>query len=172
MTSRTLPVLAAVLLGCAALTAVFTMRPAAAASSCSAAYSVTSQWSTGFGVSITITNGSSAVTAWTVQYTYPGNQQLTDGWDGTWSQSGETVTVTNASWNGSLSAGGSTTIGANFSYSGSNTAPATITCTGNGGPAPTTSPTPTASPSPTPTPTPTPTPSPSPIPHRDERPQL
>ena len=150
MTSRTLSALAAALLGCATLTAVFMMRPAAAASSCSAAYSVTSQWSTGFQVSITITNGSSAVTAWTVQYTYPGNQQLTDGWDGSWSQSGSTVTITNASWNGSLPAGGSTSIGANFSYSGSNAPPTTITCTGNGGPAPTTSPTPTSSPSPSP----------------------
>jgi hypothetical protein len=155
MTSRTLSALAAALLGCVALTAVFMMRPAVAASSCSAAYSVTSQWSTGFQVSITITNGSSAVTAWTVQYTYPGNQQLTDGWDGTWSQSGSTVTIMNASWNGSLPAGGSTTIGANFSYSGGNAAPATITCTGNGGPAPTTSPTPSPSPSPSGTSAPT-----------------
>ncbi len=153
--------LAAALLGCAALTAVFMMRPAAAASSCSAAYSVTSQWSTGFTVSMTITNGSSAVTAWTVQYTYPGNQQLTDGWSGTWSQSGETVTVTNASWNGSLAAGGSTTIGANFSYSGSNTAPVTITCTGNGAPAPTPTPTPTPTPSPSVTSSPSPTGSPT-----------
>ena len=51
--------------------------PAAAASSRPAAYSVTSQWSDGFGVSITITNTGPAITAWTLQYTYPGNQQLT-----------------------------------------------------------------------------------------------
>jgi hypothetical protein len=168
MTPRTQPrrhaagpgrALAATLLGCAALAVVFTVRPAAAASSCSAAYSVTSQWNTGFSVSITITNASPAVTAWTVQYTYQGNQRLTNGWSGTWSQSGETVTVTNASWNGSLPTGGSTTIGANFSYSGSNTPPATIACTGNGAPAPT--PTPTPSPSATPTPSPSPSPSPS-----------
>jgi hypothetical protein len=48
--------------------------PAAAASSCSAAYTVTSQWSDGFGASITITNTGPAITAWTLQYTYPGNQ--------------------------------------------------------------------------------------------------
>jgi hypothetical protein len=106
--------------------------PAAAASSCSAAYTVTSQWSDGFGASITITNTGPAITAWTVQYTYPGNQRLSDGWDASWSQSGETVTATNASWNGTLAAGASTTIGANFSYSGTNNAPASISCTGNG----------------------------------------
>jgi Cellulose binding domain len=106
--------------------------PAVAASTCSAAYTVTSQWSTGFSVSITITNSASAITAWTLQYAYPGNQQLTNGWDGNWSQSGETVTVTSASWNGTLAAGASTTIGANFSYSGTNAAPASIDCIGNG----------------------------------------
>jgi Cellulose binding domain len=106
--------------------------PAAAASSCSAAYTVTSQWSDGFGASITITNTGPAITAWTLQYTYPGNQRLSDGWDGSWSQSGETVAVTNASWNGTLAAGASTTIGANFSYSGTNDAPASISCAGNG----------------------------------------
>jgi Cellulose binding domain len=107
--------------------------PAAAASTCSAAYTVTSQWSDGFGASITITNTGPAITAWTLGYSYPGNQQLTDGWDGDWSQSGETVTVSNASWNGTLAAGASTTVGANFSYSGTNGAPASISCMGNGG---------------------------------------
>jgi hypothetical protein len=110
-----------------------TVPPASASTSgCSAAYSVASQWSGGFGVSITITNSGSAITAWTLQYTYAGNQQLSSGWDGTWSQSGETVTVSNASWNGTLAAGASTTIGANFSYSGTNTAPSSIACMGNG----------------------------------------
>ena len=106
--------------------------PAAAASGCSAAYTVTNQWSDGFGVSITVRDTGPAITAWTLQYTYPGNQRLSDGWDGTWSQSGEAVTVTNASWNGTLAAGASTTIGANFSYSGTNNAPASISCAGNG----------------------------------------
>jgi hypothetical protein len=115
-----------------------TASPAAASASststsgCSATYSVTSQWSTGFGVSITITDSGPAITAWTLQYTYAGNQQLTTGWDGTWSQSGETVTVSNASWNGTLAAGASMTIGANFSYSGTNTAPSSIECLSNG----------------------------------------
>jgi Cellulose binding domain len=124
--------IAAMTLGCGALAATVATSPAVAASTCSAAYTVTSQWSTGFSVSITVTNSASAITAWTLQYTYTGNQQLTTGWDGNWSQNGETVTVTNASWNGALAAGASTTIGANFSYSGTNAAPASISCIGNG----------------------------------------
>src|SRR6516164_3678880 len=103
---------------------------AAATTSCSAAYSVQTDWGTGFTASLTVTNnGTTAITGWTVTWTYAGNQTLSSGWSGNWSQSGKTVTVTNASWNGSLSAGQSTQAGANFAYSGTNAAPASVTCT-------------------------------------------
>jgi hypothetical protein len=85
----------------------------AAAASCNAAYSVQTNWGSGFTASLTITdNGTSAITGWTVTYAYSGNQQLSSGWNGTWSQSGKTVTVANASYNGSLAAGASTQAGA------------------------------------------------------------
>jgi len=113
----------------------------AATASCSAAYSVQSDWGSGFTASLTVTNnGSAAITGWTVTWTYAGNQTLSSGWSGTWSQSGKAVTVTNASWNGALSPAGSTQAGANFTYSGTNTAPASVTCT----PAGSTTPPPTA----------------------------
>ena len=102
--------------------AVASIAPASAATSCQAAYSE-NQWNTGFTASITITNQGSALTSWTLTYSYTGNQQLTQGWSGNWSQSGENVTVTNASWNGALATGAATQIGANFSYTGTNTAP-------------------------------------------------
>jgi len=102
----------------------------AATASCSAAYSVQTDWGSGFTASLTVTdNGATAITGWTVTWTYAGNQTLSSGWSGNWSQSGKTVTVTNASWNGSLSAGQSTQAGANFAYSGTNAAPASVTCT-------------------------------------------
>jgi polygalacturonase len=137
-----------------------------ATTTCQVAYSVTASWPGGFTASVTITNGGSAVSAWTLGFTFPGNQQVTQGWAGTWSQSGESVTVTSASWNGSLAAGGATTIGFNGSYSGSNPSPTAFTLNGaacggaSGSPSPsatTATPTPTASPSSSPTPTPTPT---------------
>jgi endoglucanase len=113
----------------------------AATASCSAAYSVQSDWGSGFTASLTVTNnGSAAITGWTVTWTYAGNQTLSSGWSGTWSQSSKAVTVTNASWNGALSPAQSTQAGANFSYSGTNTAPASVTCT----PAGSTTPPPTA----------------------------
>jgi endoglucanase len=124
----------ALAVGILGLAAVGTPPAGAQTSSCSAAYSATSDWGSGFTAAITVTDsGSSAITGWTLTYTYAGNQTLTQGWSGNWSQSGETVTVTNESWNGSLAAGANTGIGANFSYSGTNTAPASVTCTPAGG---------------------------------------
>jgi len=103
---------------------------ASAALSCQVTYSVSNDWGSGFGVSITITNTGPAITAWTLGYGYAGNQQLQQGWNGNWRQSGEQVSVTNVSWNGSLATGASTQIGANFGYSGANTAPTSFTLNG------------------------------------------
>ena len=91
---------------------------ASAQTGCTVGYDVSSDWGTGFSFAVTVTNNGPAITSWTLGYSYSGNQTLAQGWSGTWTQSGENITVTNASWNGSLAAGGSTQIGANFTYSG------------------------------------------------------
>ena len=120
---------------------------AAATSSCSAAYSVQSDWGSGFTVSLTVTdNGTAAITGWTVTWAYAGNQALSSGWSGAWSQSGQAVTVANASWNGSLPAGQSAQAGANFTYSGTNAAPPSVTCTPAGSTTPPPTPSITATP--------------------------
>src|SRR5215469_8255703 len=139
------------------------LAPAATAPVCQVAYTVNSDWGTGFSIAITITNNGPAITSWTLGYAYTGNQTLAQGWSGNWSQSGKNITVTNASWNGSLATGGSTQIGANFSYSGTNTAPTAFTlngtaCNGSGSPSPSPSPTPPPPPPPPPPPTPPPPP--------------
>ncbi len=134
---RYVVLVAASALGAAGLSAaaIAGSPPASAATGCSVAYTVQSQWNNGFVISVVITNLGSPITSWTLGYSYSGNQQLTNGWSGNWTQSGQNVTVTNASWNGSLGTNGSTTIGAQFSYSGTNTNPTTftlngVTCTG------------------------------------------
>jgi cellulose 1,4-beta-cellobiosidase len=110
--------------------------PAAnAAAGCTAAYSEPSVWNTGFTASFNVTNsGTTAITGWTVTLTYAGNPQLQPtGWNGTWSQTGETVTITNLSYNGSLAPGATASgIGANFSYSGTHTPASSVTCTPSG----------------------------------------
>ena len=93
--------------------------------SCHVSYTVNSDWGSGFNVGITINNtGSTALSSWTLTWTWSGNQQISGAWNGNESQSGAAVTITNASWNGSIAAGGNVSgIGFNGSYSGSNAAP-------------------------------------------------
>ncbi len=149
----------------AAKQAAAALNPAATTvTSCQVTYTVQSDWGTGFTVAITIENTGSAITSWTLGYSYAGNQTLAQGWSGNWTQSGKAVTVTNASWNGSLGSNASVQIGANFNYSGSNAAPTSFTLNGttcNGGstasPSPSPSPTSTATSSPSPSPSPSPT---------------
>jgi endo-1,4-beta-xylanase len=96
---------------------------------CAVTYSV-NDWGSGFTANISITNRGPAINGWTLKYSYAGNQHLTQGWSGTWSQSGPDVTVTNATWNGALATGASTSVGANFTYSGANGAPGAFTLDG------------------------------------------
>jgi hypothetical protein len=97
--------------------------------SCSAAYSLVNSWSGGFQGQVVVTNtGSGTLSGWSIGWTYPGNQEINDLWNGSYTQSGEKVTVTNASYNGTLAAGGTTTVGFTGTYTGTNTAPTSVSC--------------------------------------------
>lgn len=101
---------------------------AAAAGGCHVAYLDQTDWSAGFTGNMTITNSSStAWTAWAVTWSYSGNQQIYQSWDGNYSQSGQQVSIANAAWNGSVAAGATVSgIGWNANYSGTNSNPATF----------------------------------------------
>src|SRR5262249_2716667 len=146
---------------------VLPMTQAAAASGCSINYTVANQWATGFTVqSIGITNLGDPLTSWKLEFDFPGNQVVQPSpWNGTFTQAGQHVTITNLSYNGTVATngGGNPGPGFNGAYSGTNGAPSGFKLNGtacNGG-TPTPTPTGTATPTPTPTngtPTPTPTP--------------
>jgi hypothetical protein len=99
---------------------------------CTAAYSITSSWPGGFQGQVTVTAGSSAVTGWQVGWTYPAAETINNLWNGTYTQSGDTVQVANASYNGSIAAGSSTSFGFTATDTGSDAAPATPTCSATG----------------------------------------
>src|SRR5579862_893946 len=96
---------------------------------CTVTYAVTQSWSGGYQALVTVTAGASALTSWTVGWTFPGNQTITGIWNASSRQSGQSVTVSNAPWNGTLAARTSTTFGFNANYTGNNIAPASFTCT-------------------------------------------
>jgi len=133
-------------------------QSASAASGCQVSYTANS-WAGGFTASISITNLGSPITNWTLAFTLPGNEKVSQGWSAGYTQSGQNVTATNASYNASLGTNGSASIGFNGSFTGSaypgNPASFTLngtTCTGavSSG-SPSAGPTPSSSPSPTPT---------------------
>ncbi len=105
--------------------------PAQAAEiACSVDYT-TNDWGSGFTAELTVTNRSAApLDGWTLAYAYGGDQKLSNGWNGTWSQSGKNITVRNTDWNKSLASGAAVSTGAQFTYSGSNTAPTSFTVNG------------------------------------------
>jgi len=79
---------------------------------CAADYSVTSTWQGGFQAAVTVTNrGSAPISAWSVSWTWPSGQAITNLWNATYTQSGASVTVHNASWNGAVAPGTSVTFG-------------------------------------------------------------
>ncbi len=97
----------------------------AAGGGCSVAYNVRNDWGAGMTVDMTITNnGSSTISGWTLTWTFPGNQQISNLWGGSYTQSGSSVSVTSSSWNPTIGANGGTTwFGFNANYSGSNSVP-------------------------------------------------
>jgi cellulose 1,4-beta-cellobiosidase len=126
--------------------------PAGAAPGCRVDYTANNWGGGGFGGKVKITNLGDAMSSWTLKFTFPGTQRVTQGWSANWSQSGADVTATSMSWNGSLGTGASTEIGFNGSYTGSsNVDPSSFSlngtvCTGQQPPTSTTTTTTTGNP--------------------------
>ena len=87
-------------------------------------YVVRDQWQTGFVTEVTVVNtAGAALNGWQLTWSFAGNQQITNLWNGALSQTGQSVSVNNASFNGNLPSGGSASFGFQASYSGANAAP-------------------------------------------------
>ncbi|HEX3044866.1 MAG TPA: cellulose-binding domain-containing protein, partial [Bacillota bacterium] len=97
-------------------------------------YVIQSDWGNGATISVTITNKTpAAVNGWTLAFTFPGNQKITNIWNATFTQSGAAVSVKNAGFNATIPAnGGSVNFGFNLNYSGSNGKPTSLTLNGTG----------------------------------------
>jgi len=138
--------LTAVTLGAVAVAsvAVVAAQPAFAAPGCNVTYAANnwmeSPGTGGFTANITISNVGDPMTAWTLRFTLPSGQSLTQGWSASWSASGTAVTATNLSYNGNLGTGAATGVGFNGRWTGSYTSPTSFTLNGvtcNGSPNPT-----------------------------------
>jgi endoglucanase len=95
---------------------------------CSAAYTVSSDWGSGFNADVKVTNtGTTPLGSWKVTWTFGGTQKVSSMWNASYTQSGSTVTAVNAAHNGSVAAGGS--VGFGFSGAPGGGAAPSLTCT-------------------------------------------
>ncbi|MGW2817368.1 glycoside hydrolase family 9 protein [Streptomyces sp. NPDC001415] len=101
------------------------------AAPCAVTYRVDNAWSNGFTATVTVKNtGTSAISGWTLGWSFAGDQRIGSAWNARVSQSGAAVTARDAGWNASLAPGGSASLGFQATYSGSNAAPTRYTLNG------------------------------------------
>lgn len=132
--------------------------PAHAAGACDVTWR-TSSWPGGFTADVVLTP-TSAVHGWTLEWTWPADQQVTQAWSSSIVQRGAVATATNAAWNADVAAGGSISFGFQGTWRTGTTAPTSFTLNGvscSDDALPTPVPTTTPSPEPTTQPTVEPT---------------
>ena len=87
---------------------LYALSGLATAQTCPVTYTIVNSWPGGFQAGITITNtGTSAINGWTLEWLFPGTQQISQLWGGNVSSQGQAITVTSLSWDASIPAGGS-----------------------------------------------------------------
>ncbi|MEN3540668.1 cellulose binding domain-containing protein [Microbispora sp. ZYX-F-249] len=101
--------------------------PSGPAAGCEVRYTVTNQWPGGFQADVQVTNtGSGALSPWALRWTFANGQRIGQGWNGTFTQTGATVTVNGPDWNPALAPGASATVGFTATWNGANNAPASF----------------------------------------------
>ena len=112
-------------------TVTVTTSPGGTTGACAVGYRVTGEWPGGFQGEITLRNtGGSAVNGWTLRWTFPGGQRITNLWGGTPTQNGAEVGVTAAPYTATIPASGSVTLGFTASRSGANPSPTAFSLNG------------------------------------------
>jgi Cellulose binding domain len=95
--------------------------------SCSASWSLTNSWNGGFQLGFTVTNNGTVPThGWTVSWTWPGGQSVTQIWNATDTVTGSAFNAVNLSYDGAIQPGGNTTFG--LLGSGSPPGSPSVTC--------------------------------------------
>jgi cellulase/cellobiase CelA1 len=93
---------------------------------------VKNEWGGGFTANVTVTNtGTSAVNGWTLTWSFPGDQKVTNAWNATVSQSGAAASATNLSYNAAIAPGGNVQFGFQGTWAGNDTSPTAFSLNGN-----------------------------------------
>jgi hypothetical protein len=75
-------------------------------------YRTTTSWGTGYNGQYTISNnGATAVPNWTLTFSLPAGTSLSSLWDGSYTRTGDEVSVTGDSWDATIAPGSSVSVG-------------------------------------------------------------
>ncbi|MFL6117543.1 MAG: cellulose binding domain-containing protein, partial [Catenulispora sp.] len=98
--------------------------------SCQVSYGK-NEWGGGFTANLTIKNTSTeAVKGWTLTWTFPGDQKVTNAWNATATQAGAAVTATNMAYNGNIAPGDNVQFGFQGTWSSNDTSPTSFMLNG------------------------------------------
>ena len=103
-------------------------------STCQVSYAVTQGWGNGFVANISITDsGPDPIDGWTLAFSFPASSEsVSSDWNGTWSETGQAVTVTSLSWNGTLASDSGNTVDVGFAGANNGAYPSPAAFTLNG----------------------------------------
>jgi endo-1,4-beta-xylanase len=88
-------------------------------------------WNNGLTDNITITNtGTTSIHGWSLKFNLASGQNITSGWNATYSPTSGQVTATNVNYNPDIPPGGSTTIGFQATHNGNTAAPSGFSLNG------------------------------------------
>jgi len=118
-----------------ALAAALASNPAGGTPSCKVTYAIASAWTGGFTANVTVANtGTRSFGGWTVNWTFPGDQKITNLWSAFYTQTGETVAAHDPfDTNATIPAGTSASFGMQGTWGSSNAVPTSFTMTANNG---------------------------------------
>ncbi|WP_455709459.1 glycoside hydrolase family 9 protein [Kitasatospora indigofera] len=115
----------------AALTATEADDDQPAPAACQVAYHVDSAWAGGFTATVTLRNtGPTALQGWSLGWSFPADQRITNAWNAVLTQSGAGVTAKDLGWNGAVAPGGTASFGFQADRTGANDAPVRFTLNG------------------------------------------
>ena len=105
--------------------------PPPAPAACRVTYAADS-WNNGFTANVTVANtGSTPVNGWTLGFTLPAGQTVTNSWNATLSGASGALTARNISWNGAIPPGGSASFGFQGTHGGAYASPSAFTLNGS-----------------------------------------
>ncbi|WP_308190712.1 cellulose binding domain-containing protein, partial [Streptomyces sp. HPF1205] len=89
------------------------------------------EWTGGFTADVVVGNtGSTPVNGWTLGFSFPGDQKVTNAWNATVTQSGNSVTATNVSYDASIAPGATVDFGFQGTWASNDTSPSSFTLNG------------------------------------------